>query len=162
MKLHALLATALAAFSLTAGAETTITLTDLHNCCQGCERGIVNALESVDGVKVAMDKTSATLTAKNQGDADKAMAKLLDAGYYGKGMPVLSVPDKKVQSATVSGTHLCCGKCVKGVDAAIKDTAGATKHSAVKGAKTFTVEGNFNLKDLLAALHKHGYHGKIE
>ena len=53
-------------------------------------------------------------------DADKAVESLLAAGYYGEGAPVGAVEDKKVKSATVTGTHLCCGKCVTGIDNAVK------------------------------------------
>ncbi len=35
-------------------------------------------------------------------------------------------------------------------------------HNATKGEDSFTVEGEFNLKDLQAALNKAGYTGKIE
>lgn len=156
-----LTATLILAAGLTAHAET-VTLKGLHNCCKGCENGITKAITKVDGVTVVVTKDSATITAKNKADADKAVESLLAAGYYGEGAPVGAVEDKKVKSATVSGTHLCCGKCVTGIDNAIKTVAGATKHTAEKGAKSFTVEGDFNLKDLNAALNKAGYNGKLE
>lgn len=161
MKLSTLLTLSFIAIGLTARAET-VTLKGLHNCCGGCEKGITKALTSVDGVTVTVDKTTATINAKSKADADKAVEALLAAGYYGEGAPAQTAPDKKVTSASVSGTHLCCGKCIKGIDEAVKNVAGATGHTATKGAKTFTVNGDFNLKDLLAALNKAGYHGKIE
>lgn len=157
-----LLTAAMLALGLTAHAETTVTLTGLHNCCGGCEKGITKAITSVKDVSVVVSDDTATITAKSQSSADKAVEALLAAGYYGKGAPVQTLPDKKVTSATVSGTHLCCGKCVKGIDAALKDVPGATGHTATKGATSFTVNGDFNIKDLLAALNKAGYHGKIE
>lgn len=143
-------------------AETTVTLTGLHNCCGSCDRGITKALTSVDGVTATVSKTTATITAKNKADADKAIDALLAAGYYGVGAPEQKIADKKVKSATISGTHLCCGKCVTGINDALKGVTGITSNTAAKGVKTFTVEGDFNLKDLLAALNKAGYHGKIE
>ena len=149
------------ALGLTARAES-ITLTGIHNCCGSCEKGITKAVTSVDGATVAVTKTSATITAKSKADADNAVTALLAAGYYGEGAPAQTAPDKKVKSATVSGTHLCCGKCVKGIDDAVKNVSGATGHTATKGAESFTVNGDFNLKDLLAALNKAGYNGKIE
>ena len=158
---HTLLTLSVLALAFAARAET-VTLTGLHNCCGGCEKGITKALTSVSGVTVEISDTTAKITAGSKADADKAVAALLAAGYYGEGAPAQTAPDKKVTSATVSGTHLCCGKCVKGIDEAVKNVAGATGHTATKGAKTFTVNGDFNLKDLLAALNKAGYHGKIE
>lgn len=162
MKLSTLLTlAAFVALGLTARAET-VTLTGIHNCCGSCEKGITKAITSVDGATVAVTKTSATITAKSKADADKAVGALLAAGYYGEGAPAQTAPDKKVKSATVGGTHLCCGKCVKGIDEAIKNVPGATGHTATKGATSFTVNGDFNLKDLLAALNKAGYNGMIE
>lgn len=161
MKLTLLTVATLFALSLTAGAET-VTLKNIHNCCGSCEKGITKAITSVDGATVKVTKTEAEITAKDKATVDKAVGALLAAGYYGEGAPVQSIADKKVTSATVSGTHLCCGKCVKGIDAAVKNTPGATGHTATKGATEFTVNGDFNLKDLLAALNKEGYHGTIK
>ena len=143
-------------------ADTTVTLTNIHNCCGSCEKGITKAITSVDGATVAVSKTSATITAKNKATADKAVEALLAAGYFGEGAPAQKIEDKKVKSATISGTHLCCGKCVKGIDEVVKNTAGATGHTATKNASSFTVNGDFNLKDLVAALNKAGYNGKVE
>lgn len=161
MKKTLLTITTVLALGFAAHAET-ITLTGLHNCCGSCEKGITKAVTSVKDVTVEIADTTAKITAKTKGDAEKAVAALLDAGYYGEGAPAQKVADKKVKSATVSNTHLCCGKCVKGIDEAVKNIPGATGHTATKGAKTFTVNGDFNLKDLLAALNKAGYNGKIE
>jgi copper chaperone CopZ len=162
MKNTLLTFTTLLALSLAAHADTTVTLTGLHNCCGGCEKGIVKAITSVKDVSVVVDDTTATITAKKKGDADKAVAALMAAGYFGEGAPTAKIDDKKVTTATVSGTHLCCGKCVKGIDEAVKNVKGATAHTATKNAESFTVTGDFNLKDLLTALNKAGYHGTIE
>ncbi|HSJ01805.1 MAG: hypothetical protein ACAI34_25345 [Verrucomicrobium sp.] len=163
MKSITLLATAtFFALGIAAQAESTVTLNGIHNCCKGCENGITKAITKVDGATAAVTKTSVTITAKSKGDVDKAVDSLLDAGYYGEGATVKAVADKKVKSATVSNTHLCCGKCVKGVDEAVKTVKGATKHNATKGEDSFTVEGDFSLKDLQTALNKAGYNGKIE
>ncbi|CAN5828387.1 hypothetical protein BH11VER1_BH11VER1_04190 [soil metagenome] len=162
MKSITLLTAALVlATGLTARAET-LTLKGIHNCCKGCENGITKAITKVDGATVVVTKDTATITAKSKADADKAVESLLAAGYFGEGAPVGAIEDKKVKTATVTGTHLCCGKCVTGIDNAVKTVAGATKHTAEKGAKSFTVEGDFNLKDLNAALNKAGYSGKLE
>ena len=68
---------------------------------------------------------------------------------------------EKVQTLRVEGVHLCCGKCVKAVDRAVKSVPGAKEHTAVKGAKTFEVTGDFNDKDLFTALQKEGLTGKV-
>lgn len=157
-----LTATILLSLGVAARAETTVTLTGLHNCCGGCEKGITKALTSVKDVTATVEDDKATITAKTKTAADKAVDALLAAGYYGVGAPEQKIADKKVKSATVSGTHLCCGKCVTGIANAVKTVPGATGHTATKGAKSFTVEGDFNLKDLLAALNKAGYNGEIK
>ncbi len=163
MKSITLLTTAIViALGLTAHAETTVKLTGLHNCCGSCDKGITKALTSVSGVTAVVSDDTATVTGKTKSSVDKAIQALLDAGYYGEGAPVQTIADKKVKSVTVSGTHLCCGKCVTGVADAIKTVPGATSHTATKGAKSFKVEGDFNQKDLLAALNKAGYNGTIK
>ena len=162
MKSTLLTLSAFLALGLVARAESTVTLNNIHNCCGSCEKGITKAVTSVKGATVTATKTSATITAKNKGDVDKAVDALLKAGFYGEGAPAQTAADKKVTSATVSGTHLCCGKCVKGIDEAVKNTPGATGHDATKGAESFKVTGDFNLKDLVSALNKAGYAGKVE
>lgn len=163
MKTITLLATAiLLSLSLSARAETVVKLTGLHNCCGSCEKGITKALTSVNGVTAVVSGDTATVTGKTKSSVNRAIDALLDAGYYGQGAPEQKIADKKVKSATVTGTHLCCGKCVTGIADAVKTVPGATSHTAEKGAESFTVEGDFNLKDLLAALNKAGYHGTIK
>jgi copper chaperone CopZ len=56
--------------------------------------------------------------------------------------------------------HLCCGKCVKAVDHALKSVPGVKEHNATKGAKSFDVTGDFNDQDVFAALQKEGFAGK--
>jgi copper chaperone CopZ len=162
MKSTLLTISAFLALGLVARAESTVTVNNIHNCCGSCEKAITKAVTSVKGATVTTTKTSATITAKNKADADKAVDALVAAGFYGEGAQAQTAPDKKVTSATVSGTHLCCGKCIKGIDEAVKNTPGATSHDATKGAKSFKVTGDFNLKDLVAALNKAGYSGKVE
>src|SRR5687768_4907514 len=98
MKFTLLTISAFVALSFSAHAESTVTLTNIHNCCGSCAKGITKAITSVDGATVAINKSSATITAKNKADADKAVAALLAAGYYGEGAPVQSASDKKVTS----------------------------------------------------------------
>ena len=68
---------------------------------------------------------------------------------------------KKVSSLQVSGVHLCCAKCVKALDEALKTVPGAKSHTAEKGAKSFEVTGEFNDQELFEALHKAGLSGKV-
>ena len=61
----------------------------------------------------------------------------------------------------VEGVHLCCGKCVKAVDEALKSVPGVKSHTAVKNAKSFEVTGDFNDKDAFTALQKAGLTGQV-
>jgi len=149
------------AFAVAARAESSITLTGVHNCCKGCANGISKAVTSVAGATCTADKGTVTITAKSAADAKKAVAALLDAGYFGEGATAPTASAAKAKSITVSGVHLCCGKCVDAFNKAAT-AGGATKTDAVKGAKSVIVEGDLSPKDLLAALNKGGFNGKLK
>jgi copper chaperone CopZ len=159
--LPAFLACATAAF----GAET-VTLSGIHNCCKGCAKGIEKAVTSVSGATATVEKTNVKISAASTADLQKATDALVAAGYTGtsdnsavKVQPG-TAPDEKVAALTISGTHLCCGKCVTGVEKAVLAVPGVKSHTAAKGAQTFKVEGDFNAKAVMAALAAAGYTGK--
>jgi copper chaperone CopZ len=148
----------------TALAESSVTVTGVHNCCKGCDNGILKAVNSVEGASATTKKDEVTIKGKDDATVKAAISALLAAGYAGKGAeaPVTEAQAAKVKSASVSGVHLCCGKCVKAADAAVKSVAGVTSHNAEKGSKSFTVEGDFSPKDLIAALNKAGLNGAVK
>ena len=156
-----LVGAALAAFTVSAQADSTVTISGVHNCCKGCANGIDAAVTKA-GATSEIDDTTVKVTAKTEADARKAVAALVAAGYFGDGATAPEVTDAKVKSATVSGVHLCCGKCVKAVDKAVKAVAGASSHTAEKGADSFSVEGDFSTAELAAALNKQGLSGAIK
>jgi bacterioferritin-associated ferredoxin len=161
MKLTTLITTAVAlTLSLSLHAET-ITLTGVHNCCKKCDNGIQKAIKGA-GAEAKTDKGTVTITASDAAGAKKAVDALLAAGYAGKGAESTAGTTAKVKTATVSGVHLCCGKCVTAADKAVMATPGVTKHTATKGAESFTVEGDFTTKDLVAALNKGGLNGDVK
>lgn len=144
-----------------AHAESTLTLTGVHNCCGSCDKGIIKAIEKVEGAKASTAKDKVTITAKNDATVKKAVISLLAAGYFGEGAEAPVVADARVKSATVSGVHLCCGKCVTAARKAAESVSGVTGQNAAKGAKSFTVEGDFSTTELAAALNKQGLNGTI-
>ena len=168
MKLTTL--TTIVALSLSlssARAESTVKVTGVHNCCKKCDDGILNSVKSVEGASIATNKGDVTITAKDEETAKKAVAALLAAGYAGKGAEQATTGDDKVKTArvktaSVSGVHLCCGKCVTAAEKAVMSVKGVTKHDATKGATTFNVEGNFSPKALVAALNKAGLNGIVK
>lgn len=158
-----------AALTAFAAAESTVKITGVHLCCKSCVKGVDKAVATVSGATAASDAEAGTvtLTAPDLATAQKATDALVTAGYFGKPEnPEIKLADTsgaknaKVSSLTVNDVHLCCGKCVKAVDAAVKGVAGVTSHNAEKGAKTFKIEGNFNPHEVFAALQKAGLTGK--
>ena len=100
------------------------------------------------------------------------MEALRDAGYYGTfagasgasetSSSAASASPQKLVSATVTGVHLCCGKCVTAAKAALADVPGITENTVANKAKSFTVKGSFTEAELVAALNKQGLHGKVK
>ena len=150
------------AVSFPAFADSSVVLSDVHNCCKKCDNGITDAVSKVQGATATVDKSKVTITAKDEATVKQAVESLLKSGYFGEGAQAPAVADTKVKSATVSGLHLCCGKCVTAADKAVKSVAGVAAHNAEKGSATFTVEGDFSTKALNDALHKAGFHGAIK
>ena len=175
MKTSFALALALALFTAASSlsAAETLVIEGVHNCCKGCENSIRKAVESVGGATLSgSTKTSATIEVKSKTDGKKVMEALMDVGYYGtiagvtsasetRNIPASAMPQKLV-SATVTGVHLCCGKCVTAAKAALADVPGITENTVASKAKSFTVKGSFTEAELVAALHPQGLHGKVK
>ena len=165
--------TVIAAFVLSLSAraaDVTVKISEVHLCCKNCVAGVEKALEKVDGAKVEADQEAGTvtITGPDTVTVQKAAAALIKGGYFGKSSdPAIKMnarsgaKDQKVQSVKVEGVHLCCAKCVKAVDHAVKSVPGVKEQTAVKGAKSFEVTGDFNEKELFAALQKEGLCGKV-
>lgn len=150
-------------------ADVSAKLTDVHLCCQSCIKGVQKAVGTVAGVtaEADMDEGTVSLVGPDTATVQKAVDALTAAGFYGKSsddsIKVNADPgakDQKVQSLQVEGVHLCCGKCVKSVNEALSSVPGVTTNTAAKGAKSFTVTGNFNDKEVFTALQKAGLTGK--
>jgi copper chaperone CopZ len=148
-------------------ADTTVTMSGVHNCCKSCANGITKAASSVKDVTVDAAGKTITITAKSKVNAKKAVEAIIEAGYYGKveGIEMAAKPAKaegKVAKATVSGVHLCCQKCATAASDAVKGVAGVSKYDIASKAESFTVEGDFSKADLAAALNAAGFAGEIK
>jgi copper chaperone CopZ len=148
-------------------ADATAKISNVHICCNGCVKGINTAVGTVPGAKAVadMDDETVTLSGPDAATVQKAADALVAAGYFGTSSDVkldtsTGAKDQKVQTLTVSGVHLCCGKCVKAVNEAAKAVPGVQATTAKKGATSFDVTGDFNAKDVMAALQKAGLTGK--
>jgi copper chaperone CopZ len=168
--------TIIAALALTsalvvpAAAEVTAKISEVHLCCKSCVTGVEKAVADLPDVKAAADMESGTvtLTGPDKAAVQKGADALVKAGYFGKcgdGVVKLDAATgakgQKVQTLKIEGVHLCCPKCVKAVDRAIKNVPGAKEHTATKGAKSFEVTGDFDDKEMLSALQKEGLTGKV-
>ena len=152
-------------------ADSTTKISDVHLCCQSCVTAVEKAVGKVPGASASVDQDAGTVTLKGP-DAktvQKAADALVAAGYFGKS----SNPDiklsaetgakgTKVQTLKIKGVHLCCAKCVKAVNQTLEPIPGVKANTAVKGANTFEVTGDFNDKDVFDALQKAGLTGKVE
>ena len=162
---HYLIPLIVLSLSAMAFADEKVTLTDVHNCCKKCTEGLKKAVATAPGVKADIEKSTVTLQGASNADLQKAVDAIAAAGYTGVSdnadvkVPVATAPDEEVHSLTITGTHLCCGKCVKAVAAAAKSVPGVKSDTATKGAESFQVEGNFNAKALMTALAKAGFTG---
>src|SRR4051812_33501301 len=150
--------------------EVSTKLSDVHLCCQSCVKGVDKAVAKVGGVTAVsdMDARTVSLTGPDTATVQKAVDALVAAGYYGKSSDdsikinaETGVKDQKVQSVQLEGVHLCCGKCVKSVNTALSSVSGVTTNTATKGAASFTISGDFNDKEAVAALQKAGLTGHV-
>lgn len=150
-------------------AETKVKLSNVHLCCGACVKGVEASVGKVQGATVvaSQDDGTVTITAPDDAVAKKAVAAVANAGYYGKSdnaklsIPAAKVDDTKVTSLKITGLHLCCGKCVKAFDAAVKKVEGVTAHDAQNKSKEATITGNFSPKALMASLNEAGLNAKV-
>ena len=159
------------AFSVASSrAEASAKITDVHLCCKSCVTGVEKAIAEVPEAKATVDQenSTVTLTGPDAATVHKAATALVKAGYFGKSAdPSLKLDgetgaqSKTVQTMKIEGVHLCCPKCVKAVDKAVKSVPGVKEQTATKGAKSFDVTGDFNEKDVMTALHEAGLTGKV-
>jgi copper chaperone CopZ len=150
-------------------ADTTVTLTGVHICCQSCVNGIAKAVAGISGLtaKADQDAGSVALTGPDTATIQKGADALVAAGFFGKSSdPAIKInaetgaKNQKVQSIKIESLHLCCGKCVTAVNTVLGTVPGVTGNTAAKGAVSFEVTGNFNDKDVFDALQKAGLTGQ--
>jgi copper chaperone CopZ len=171
MKKLLIFSSILAALALSLqAADSSVKLSNVHLCCGGCTKAAEKAVSSVAGASAQSDKDAGTLTitAPDQATAQKAVDAVVAAGFFGTSSePGIKVVDNsgakkgKVQSLKLSGVHLCCGKCVSGVNDALSKVKGVKGNTAAKGAESFEVTGDFKAKPVIAALNKAGFSAKV-
>jgi mercuric ion binding protein len=90
------------------------------------------------------------------------MSRIILAAGLVMGLAVVPQAGAEVK-VTVSATHLCCGQCLRGVDAALKDVAGV-KHTSNQQAKTIELvaESKEAAQKAIDALAAAGFYGKLD
>src|SRR5437868_7125379 len=156
--------------TLSVRADTSTKISDVHLCCPGCVKGVQKAVGDVKDVTATVDKDAGTvtLTGPDKAAVQKAAHALVAAGYFGKSSDGsikiahdTGAKGKNVQTLKLEGVHLCCGKCVSSVDKAVKSVPGVKEQTAKKNAESFEVTGDFNDKEVVDALQKAGFTGKV-
>lgn len=160
--------------SLAALAADPVVVSGPHNCCEGCKNAVTKAVANVRDVSV--DEKKGTITAKSKSGAKKAAEALMEKGFYATidgpatesksasstaEKPATGSTGKKVKSATVTGVHNCCLKCRNMIMDAVRETSGVASAEIEVKAESFKVLGDFSKDDLLAALNKAGFNGKV-
>jgi len=76
---------------------------------------------------------------------------------------IAALPLYAETKVTVSGTHLCCGACLKAVDSTLKDMPGV-KHNSDQSAKTIeiTADSDEAAQKAVDALATAGFYGKLD
>ncbi|HEY6167297.1 MAG TPA: hypothetical protein VI454_04605 [Verrucomicrobiae bacterium] len=168
-KIFTLLAAGLALSLTASAANTTVKLSGVHLCCNSCVKGVEKAIATVKGVTAVVDKDgqAVALTAPDKAVVQQGIDAIVEAGYFGasdnpslKAKAAPGGKEGKVSSLNVEGVHLCCAKCVKAVNEAVGKVKGVKGTNAEKNAKSFEVTGEFQAKDIFAALQKAGLSGK--
>ncbi|MCA9176428.1 MAG: hypothetical protein KDB14_18200 [Planctomycetales bacterium] len=153
--------------SAAAQAETTVALSEMHLCCGACVRGVENAVKSVTGASVAVDKDAgkATVTAGSDEVAQQALDAIAKAGFHAKSShdSIRMKDDSGVKAGQVSrlalkGVHNCCGGCNVAVKKALKSVAGVESDTAKAKSDTIVVEGSFDGLAVIKALNAAGFH----
>ena len=139
-----------------------------HLCCPKCVKAATATLSKVDGVADAAAAAggSITFTTKDDKATAAALAALSDAGFFGtatddgKDVKVEVSTPKKGEKADdlVIATHVCCPKC----QGALKGALPGTTVSFPEAGKVEVKGKDLDKADVIEALRKAGFNGKIE
>lgn len=143
-------------------AETKITLSDVHLCCQSCVKGVAAATKDTGATVTAdMETKKVTIVGKDEKEAQAAVDALSTSGFYGKSdnkdiaMKPASVGEGKVKELAVT-THNCCPKCTKALNAVAKPE-GVTELAATPKDPAITIKGDFDAKAEGKAMNDAGF-----
>lgn len=168
--------TAFAFAGSAARADETVTIEGVHICCKGCavaiEKAVAKTAEDKEHpaeVKCAVDGDTGKveLVAADTAAIQAAVDQIAAAGFHGKlsskevKWPKAKAPKGKVASLEVTAVHNCCGACTKAIKAALAECEGVTADTCKPKEESFVIEGDFEAKAALKALHKAGFHASL-
>ena len=150
-----------------AGAESTVTISKTHLCCNNCVNSVAKAVKPVTGATAKCDRTAQTITitAPDDATAQKAVDAIAAAGYFGKAEGAKMVDDSGAKPGTalsveVSGLHNCCNKCTTTINETIAKAGG--KGEAKAKETKFTVTGPVDTEKLVKAFNDAGFSVKAD
>lgn len=171
--LAAMLTIASLAFAGAARAEEKATLTGVHMCCPGCaaaiEEAVAKAVEDEKSpvevvAEIDQEKGTVALVGSDLAAVQAAVDQIAAAGFHGKldnkavKWPKAKLPKEKVTRLEVTGIHNCCGACTKAIKGALGKVEGVAGDNLKAKETTFVIEGDFDAKAAVQALHKAGFH----
>lgn len=157
------------------GSETVV-IKGVHICCPGCagaiEKAVAQAAEDEKvpvEVSCTIDEETKTveLTGSDAAAVQAAVDKIAAAGFHGQldskevKWPAAKLPKGKVARLELTGVHNCCGACAKAIKAALAKVDGVTGDTVKPKEESFVVEGDFEPREVAAALGKAGFHATI-
>jgi copper chaperone CopZ len=153
-----------------ARAEVKVTVSKMHICCKGCTMAIQDAVAKMPEVEVTVDQENHTteIVAASAESVQKALDAIGSAGFHGKLSSKQDVkwkgqkkPAGKIQRLELYSVHNCCPACTKAIKSALAKVEGVTADTCEPKKNSFVVEGEFTAKEVLAALHKAGFHPSL-
>jgi len=162
------------ATSVVAADRTPVQVEKIHLCCGKCSKDLSEALGSVEGIEqIEVDRKtgSARFLSPSEEKTLEALGAMEAAGFFGtasQGDKKLTVPSEKIDAdlkadrIVFSGVHLCCGGCAKGVVKGYADLKDVVAVDCDTDGGTVTLTGKeLSISDMLDALHKAGFSGKL-
>jgi copper chaperone CopZ len=146
-----------------------------HVCCKACVTAVEKALSGLEGVtNGTADQKAKTISFQAADDdaAKRGIEALAKAGFHGAashGDKLLTFPTSKTKegeksdSVTFTGVHLCCGACVTGAKASLKDVKNIKDINVDTKTKTVTITGKgIDVLEAIAAFNDGGFHGNLK
>jgi periplasmic mercuric ion binding protein len=161
---------------LAANAETTVGISGVHICCDGCaaaiEEAVAKTAEDKDHpaeVKCAIDaeERSVELVGADVDAVQAAVNQIAAAGFHGKldnkevAWPKSKAPKGKTSRLELTGVHNCCGACAKAIKKALAEVDGVAGDTVKPKESSFVVEGDFEPRAVIKALRKAGFHATL-